>query len=161
MFRFRLQTVLQLRAVAERESAVALSQARNRAAAALCEHTAVEDALARNVARLHAHAGGASVGEFRNRSAVVASLTARVVTAAEQLEATEVEVSESSEAYQAAFRDRSVLDRLRERYRLLWQQAEARGDLSEMDRIALARFGAPSTSPEHPDPGSPPQQVQS
>jgi flagellar export protein FliJ len=105
--------------------------------------------------------GGVSVGEFRNRSVVVASLSARVVTAAEQVDAAAVEVSESSEAYQAAFRDRSVLDRLRERYRLLWQQAEARGDLSEMDRIALARFGTPSSSPAEPEPGSKPPQEQS
>ena len=146
MFRFRLQSVLELRQAVEKESAATLSQARVKADAARDERTKLQDALMQNIARLHGQ-GAASVGEMRARSDAVTRLEARVRNAAEQVDEAETAVLESDIAFQAAFRERHVLDRLKDRYSLLWRLAASKGELSEMDGIALARFAASTSAP--------------
>jgi flagellar export protein FliJ len=142
MFRFRLQSVLELRAAVEKDSAVVLSEARVRADMARAERARLLDALSQNVAHLHSSNGSAKVGEMRSRSEAVTRLEARVANASDQVNAAETQVVESDVAFQAAFRERHVLDRLKDRYSLLWRQAASRGHLTEMDGIALARFVA-------------------
>jgi flagellar export protein FliJ len=147
MFRFRLQSVLELRQAVEKESAVVLNKARVKADAARDERSKLEDALMQNIARLHGGQMASSVGEMRARSDAVTRLEARVRNAAEQVDEAETAVVESDVAFQAAFRERHVLDRLKDRYSLLWRVAATKGELSEMDSIALARFAAASTAP--------------
>lgn len=143
MFRFSLQKILELRAAQEQKSAAALGAARERAHTARRDKDELAGVLAMMQAELHREAGAArTVGELQHHSATVARLQARVARAAEQLSEAESDVRQSDDEYQAAVRDRHVLDRLKARYGELWRAAAAKGELSEMDAAALSRFAA-------------------
>jgi flagellar FliJ protein len=149
MFRFRLQRVLDLRAQTEQKAAGALADARVKAQQARGDKQALEDRLAQGFARI---AGGddgpRSVGEMRNRCLVVDQLGRRVVRAGEEVAQADAAVRKTTDDFTAAFRDRRVLDRLRERRLGEWRAEETRTDLVRMDGVALARFVRPGEKGE-------------
>lgn len=139
MFRFRLQQVLDLRASQERDLATQL------AAALGAEHTAKEqlDGLRaeRDAGAERAQDGRAhSVGELTNLAFIMQQLDDQIIDAHSIVSAANSSVSQVKEALTAAFRDRRVLDRLRERHEETYRVVAENADRRTMDDIALSRF---------------------
>lgn len=147
MFKFRLQTILELRARNEERTAAQLADSRHRADEARAEKRSVEDALSAGLARIASIRGAPSpVGEMRSRAYVLAQLDERVARASVSVARAEETVRKDQEEYTLAFRERRVLDRLRERREEEWRAEEERTELTAMDGVALARFTSAATS---------------
>ena len=147
MFRFRLQRVLEIRERTEQEAAGKLAEAREHAAAASQACEALEAMQADSRVRLAAFPGNArSVGELQRAGLLLDQLGQQVAAAREALGAAEARVEQSLSEYTAAFQDRRVLDKLRERHLESWRGAEVQGDRVAMDGIALTQFGRRAAS---------------
>ncbi len=139
MFRFRLQQVLDLREKQERQLATQL-------AAALGAERDAKDALNGLRAEREAGSGAASdghshsVGELSNLAFLMQQLDDRIAGANDTVTAANSSVSEVQEALTAAFKDRRVLDRLRERHKETYRATSEQTDRRTMDDIALSRF---------------------
>jgi len=139
MFRFRLQQVLDLREKQERHLATQL-------AAALGAEREAKDAL--NGLRAEREAGSDavkegqshSVGELANLAFMMQQLDDRIAGANDTVSAANNSVSQVQEALTAAFKDRRVLDRLRERHEETYRATAEQTDRRAMDDIALSRF---------------------
>jgi len=139
MFRFRLQQVLDLREKQERHLATQL-------AAALGAEREAKDAL--NGLRAEREAGSEtvkegeshSVGELANLAFMMQQLDDRIAGANDTVSAANNSVSQVQEALTAAFKDRRVLDRLRERHEETYRATAEQTDRRAMDDIALSRF---------------------
>jgi flagellar protein FliJ len=141
MFRFRLQRVLDLRAETEQQAATELAQAKTRLEQAHTEKATLEGALETGYARLAAvGAASRTVGEMLQRCYVLDQLDVRLARADADVRAAEDETRTRQEAFATAFRDRRVLDRLKEKQRAEWKAEEGRADMVTMDGIALTRF---------------------
>ena len=139
MFRFRLQQVLDLRERQERHLAGQL------AAAMGAEHAAKE-ALDGLRAERESGAGGDhagqshSVGELANVAFIMQQLDGQIACANDMVSAANDSVARVQEALTAAFKDRRVLDRLRERHEETYRVTTEQTDRRAMDDIALSRF---------------------
>lgn len=139
MFRFRLQQVLDLREKQERNLATQL-------ASALGAEQAAREALDGLRAERVAGAEGAqdgrahSVGELTNLAFVLQQLDGQITDANDIVSAANDSVSQVKEALTAAFKDRRVLDRLRERHQETYRVTAEQTDRRTMDDIALSRF---------------------
>ncbi|SRR5665213_1319085 len=139
MFRFRLQQVLDIREEQERHLATQL-------AAALGAEQAAKDALDGLRAEREAGAEGAqdgqshSVGELTNLAFIMQQLDGQITDANDIVSAANNSVSQVKEALTAAFKDRRVLDRLRERHEETYRVTAEQTDRRAMDDIALSRF---------------------
>lgn len=139
MFRFRLQQVLDLREKQERHLATQL-------AAAIGAEREAKDAL--NGLRAEREAGAEaandgqshSVGELANLAFMMQQLDDRIAGANDVVSAANSSVSQVQEALTAAFKDRRVLDRLRERHEETYRATAEQTDRRAMDDIALSRF---------------------
>lgn len=139
VFRFRLQQVLDLREKQERHLATQL-------AAALHAEQIARDALESLRAERDAGAEGArqgpsrSVGELTNTAFILQQLDGQITDANDTVSAANNSVSEVKEAFTAAFKDRRILDRLRERHEETYRVTAEQTDRRAMDDIALSRF---------------------
>ena len=139
MFRFRLQQVLDLREKQERHLATQL-------AAALGAERAAKDQLNGLRAEREAGAEGIqdgqshSVGELANLAFIMQQLDDRIAGAHDVVSAANESVSQVQEALTSAFKDRRVLDRLRERHEETYRATAEQTDRRAMDDIALSRF---------------------
>jgi flagellar protein FliJ len=139
MFRFRLQQVLDLREKQERHLASQL-------AAALGAERAAKDALDGLRAERDAGADGVkdgephSVGELANIAFIMQQLDDQITGANEVVSAANDSVSQVKEALTTAFKNRRVLDRLRERHEETYRVTAEQTDRRTMDDIALSRF---------------------
>jgi flagellar protein FliJ len=139
MFRFRLQQVLDLREKQERHLATQL-------AAAMGAEREAKNAL--NGLRAEREAGSEaikdgqshSVGELANLAFMMQQLDDRIAGANDTVSAANNSVSQVQEALTAAFKDRRVLDRLRERHEETYRATAEQTDRRTMDDIALSRF---------------------
>ena len=139
MFRFRLQQVLDLREKQERHLATQL-------AAALGAEREAKEAL--DGLRAEREAGSEvvkegerrSVGELANLAFMMQQLDDRIAGANDTVSAANSSVSQVQEALTAAFKDRRVLDRLRERHEETYRATAEQTDRRAMDDIALSRF---------------------
>jgi flagellar protein FliJ len=141
MFRFRLQRVLDLRADAEQQAATALTQAQVRLQQANTQKETLETALEAGYARLSA-AGVATrtVGQMLQQCYVLDQIDARLARADADIRAAEDETRTRQDALSVAFRDRRVLDRLREKRLEEFRVEETKAELTAMDGLALSRF---------------------
>ena len=139
MFRFRLQQVLDLREKQERTLASQL-------AAAMTAEQAAKDALDGLYAERQAGGEGVasgqsrSVGELANAAYIMQQLDGQIADANDIVTAANDSVSQVKEAFTAAFKDRRVLDRLRERHEETYRVTAEQTDRRTMDDIALSRF---------------------
>ncbi|HEY5086931.1 MAG TPA: flagellar export protein FliJ [Gemmatimonadaceae bacterium] len=139
MFRFRLQQVLDLREKQERNLATQL-------ATALGAERAAKDALdglraEREAGTEGVHEGQShSVGELANLAFIMQQLDDQIAGANDTVSAANDSVSEVKEALTEAFKDRRVLDRLRERHQETYRVTAEQTDRRAMDDIALSRF---------------------
>lgn len=139
MFRFRLQQVLDLREQQERHLATQL-------AAALTAEQAAKEALdglraERDASSEHPQDGKShSVGELTNLAFIMQQLDRQISDANEIVSAANDSVSQVKQALTTAFKDRRVLDRLRERHEETYRVTAEQTDRRAMDDIALSRF---------------------
>ncbi len=141
-FRFGLQRVLDLRAKREQEVATALVAAQGAAERARVAVQALE--ALRDAGReraLGGHSASGTVGELRHLGYVVELLDRRVRDAEGAALEADAVVDEAQRSLRAAFQDRRVLDRLRDKQLDAHRTAEVQTDRQMMDDIALARFG--------------------
>ena len=139
-FRFRLDRLLDLRSRKERQQAEMLGRA-------LRDETASREALEQAQARLGAAREQAApepgrltvAGTLRNLGlTVAAAMTRRDAAAVSQSEA-ESALETERERYEAAQRDRRVIERLREQRLEDWTRETDRKEQQEMDGLALDR----------------------
>ena len=141
MFRFRLQRVLDLRVKAEEGAAIRLADARHQAEAATRTAARLEATREEGMHRATARPGQpATVGQLQNLRYVIERLNHEVEHAYREVEAASKQVDQRLDEFSAAFRDRRVLDKLRERALESWKGDEVQADRQAMDNIALARF---------------------
>lgn len=139
MFRFRLQQVLDLREQQERHLATQL-------ATALGAEQAAKDALDGLQAERDAGANGMqdgvprSIGELTTLAFILQHMDGQITNAHETVSAANDSVGQVKEALTAAFKDRRVLDRLRERHEETYRATAEQTDRRAMDDIALSRF---------------------
>jgi flagellar FliJ protein len=138
-FKFRLQKVLDLRAEKEQDAATQLARSRQLAENARAEKSALESSLSEGFAGI-ATAAGRTVGEMRSRAYALALLDQRIAQAEQAIVRAEAEVAQRTAEYSLAFRDRRILDRLKDKHLEEWRAEETRTDLMTMDGIALGRF---------------------
>lgn len=139
MFRFRLQQVLDLRQKQERHLASQLAQAIGAEQAA---KEALDGLRAEREAGSESSPAGQSrsVGELANVAFIMQQLDGQIANANEIVCAANSSVSQVQEALTAAFKDRRVLDRLRERHEEDYRVTAEQSDRRTMDDIALSRF---------------------
>ena len=139
MFRFRLQQVLDLREKQERHIATQL-------ASALGAEQAARETLSQLRAERESGANGLndgaphSVGELTTLAFIMQRLDGQITDANQVVTAATDSVSQVQEALTAAFKDRRVLDRLRERHEETYRVTAEQSDRRTMDDIALSRF---------------------
>jgi flagellar protein FliJ len=138
MFRFRLQKVLDLREQREREVASQLVQA-------ISDQDTAEEKLhtlrvTREASAQSLNGTSRSVGELANLAFVLEQLDGHIASASEDVHAAEAAVAQVKDALTAAFQDRRVLDRLRDRHQEDYRVDAEHNDRRAMDDIALTRF---------------------
>jgi flagellar FliJ protein len=139
MFRFRLQQVLDLREKQERHLAGQLAAAIGveRAAKDVLDHLRAErEAGSEETQRGQSR----SVGELASIAFIMQQLDGRIASANDVVTAANDNVSQVKEALTSAFKDRRVLDRLRERHEETYRVTAEQTDRRTMDDIALSRF---------------------
>lgn len=148
MFKFRLQRLLDLREQKEREMAAGLARAEHAADAARAELANLDAVRAIGREQLHAvHATDGTVGELRNLVFVLEQLDAQVASAQASVDAAEEAAARARGELGDAFRDRRVLDRLRDRHEADFRGAADAADRQAMDAIALTRFTQTDAAP--------------
>jgi flagellar FliJ protein len=148
-FNFRLQKVLDLRLWKEQERAGQLSVARHEMAEAAraLEHLSAVRTASRNLIAT-AHGVGGTVGHLRNLRQVLGQLDAQIAEAAGRREAAEANVQTSLSDFTEAFRERRILERLRERQEEASREEENQAERKEMDELAVTRHIRPSEAAE-------------
>lgn len=147
MFKFGLQRVLDLREKKEQEVATELAAARERAEAARAAAAALAGVrLAGEEQLAAAHAGASTVGELRQLAYVLDQLDLHIAAAEGVAAERDADVGRAQLDLNAAFRDRHVLDRLKERHLDAHRANAAQADRQTMDAIALSRFGRRDTT---------------
>jgi flagellar protein FliJ len=151
MFRFSLQRVLDLRAQTEQRAATHLAQAQHRLQQANEQKAEIAGVLAQGIARLTAAVAlPKTVGEMRSHCYVLSQLDERLARAEHGIRTAQVEEQQRQQEFTTAFRDRRVLDRLKEKHLEAWREEETRADLAAMDGIALSRFTTRAAAePQH------------
>ena len=141
-FRFKLQSILDLRAETEKSRAVGLVTARKQAESA--QQARDDLAALRDVGRERlagAHGAGGLVGHLQNLAYVVEQVDQKITVADEDCERANGEVVDSMKAYHRAFQARRTLDHLKGRRMKTWRVEQARIEQQTMDEVALSRFG--------------------
>jgi flagellar FliJ protein len=144
-FDFRLQKVLDLRLWKEQERAGQLSRARQEmaeASRALENLSAVQAATRTQIS--NAHGAGGTVGHLRNLREVLYQLDARIAEATGRQEEAAAQVETSLSEFTVAFRERRILEQLRERQAEANRLAENEAERKELDEVALTRHTRPA-----------------
>lgn len=150
MFEFRLQRVLELRERREQDTATRLAKARSEAHAAREAEEALEALRSESIQRLSGtHSLGTPAGQLHNLSFMLDHLNRQIQEARGVTAAANETVQRLVEEFTAAFKERRVLDRLRDRQHDDWKSGEISADRQEMDGIAISRFNrrAPTSGP--------------
>lgn len=140
MFRFRLQKVLELREQNEQDAAARLSAARGEAERARDAAAALQAVRRAGAEKMQsAHGAQASAGLLQHLNFVLQQLDQHIVAADNVCGAAEAKERKSLADYTLAYRDRRVLDTLRERHKDAWRAGEVQADRKEMDSVALSQ----------------------
>lgn len=139
-FRFRLQTVLDVRQKQETESAAGLARARQDAELARMAREDLEALRDAGRARLmQAHGAGGRVGHLQNLAMVVQSVDDRVNDADDVCRQADERVVESVKAFHQAFQERRSIDQLKTRRMEEWHSQQNKTEQKTMDEVALTR----------------------
>lgn len=151
-FRFRLQRLLDLRALAERQAAIALAAAQSVEDQARRERDALD--ARREAARemLMPPAGShCRVSELRQVSVLLERLDAGSAQAAFKVSKAENQVHQKRLQLGESVTNRRVLDRLKDRQHEDWRVAEERAERAVMDDIGRSRFAERHDPTQHPE----------
>jgi flagellar protein FliJ len=141
MFKFRLQRVLEMRLQSEQDAATRLAEARTSEEAALLERLRLEAARDEGMEKAASSAATQpTVGQLQNLRFLVDRLNDEIEAAQLEVEAAAADVRERLQEYSTAFRDRHMIDKLREKALETHRNEEAQADRKAMDSVALARF---------------------
>ena len=141
MFKFRLQRVLEMRVQTEQDAATRLAAARSEEEAALLERLRLEAASDQGIERAASSAGEQpKIGQLQNLRFLVERLNDEIEFAQQEVDAAAEDVREKLEEYSTAFRDRRMIDKLREKALETHRNEEVQADRKTMDSVALARF---------------------
>lgn len=141
-FRFRLQTVLDLRERKELESAKGLVDARSEADMARKARKDLE--AVREAGRTlltDAHGSGGTVGHLQNMAYVLGRVDQKIEDAHAVCQQADEHVVDKVKSYHVAFQHRKTIDRLKERKFDQWRSAEIKHERKTMDEVALTRHG--------------------
>ena len=141
MFKFRLQRVLEMRVQSEQDAATRLAAARSEAEAALLERLRLEEVRDQGIEHASASTGmQPKIGQLQNIRFLVERLNDEIEVAQQEVEAAAEGVRERLEEYSSAFRDRRMIDKLREKALETHRTEEVQADRKAMDSVALSRF---------------------
>ena len=141
-FRFRLQTVLELRERKERESAKGLVDARTEAEVALKAREDLETVReAGRTLLTDAHGAGGAVGHLQNMAYVLGRVDQQIEDAHAACRQADEHVVEKMKRYHVACQQRRTIDRLKERKLDQWRAEEIKHEQKTMDEVALTRHG--------------------
>ena len=141
MFKFRLQRVLEMRTQTEQDAATRLAEARSSEEAATLERLRLEAARDEGIQKAASStAMQPKIGQLQNFRFLVDRLNEEIAAAQLEVEAAAADVQERLAEYSTAFRDRHMIDKLREKALETHRNEEAQADRKLMDSVALARF---------------------
>jgi flagellar export protein FliJ len=141
MFKFRLQRVLELKEMREQASATRLSDARTGEEEARRRCADLEELRVDHAARgARVQTATPTIGQLQNLRFLVERLNDQIEQAYDDADAAERNVQQCMEEFTVAFKERKVLDRLRDRARDGWAAGEISADRELMDGIALTGF---------------------
>jgi flagellar FliJ protein len=140
-FKFRLQSVLELREQQERTVAAKLAEAESAADEARDAQKALETIRQRgSQAMRKAHASEPTIGQLKTIGYVIEQLNTHIVDAQTRVEEAEQLVTQARTDLTSALQARRVLSRLRDRHFDTWRADANSQDLRQMDELALTRF---------------------
>ena len=139
-FKFRLQSVLEVREQAERVSAAKLAEAENRADQARMAQRALESIRENGAEGMHRAHGSQTVGQLRTIGYVLEQLGHHISDAQARVAAAEHVVAEARGDLTSALQARRVLTRLRDKHFENWKNDDSAQEMKQMDEFALARF---------------------
>jgi flagellar FliJ protein len=140
-FRFRLQRLLDLRELAEREASIALATARSAEDEAKRERDSIEAQRIAARERLLPPAGShCRVAELRQVAMLMERLDAGRAQAEYKVSKAANQVHQKQVLLGETVTNRRVLDRLKDRQRESWRIADERAERAVMDDIGRARF---------------------
>jgi flagellar export protein FliJ len=139
-FRFRLQKVLELRERLARESATRLAAARSEADRAMSLMKELEEARERGVEKAgETMNGNPSAGELQRIALLIEQLDEHLEAAQTAHREAGEKVTDLAGAFERAFTERQVIERLRARKLADWRETEERADQANMDAVALTQ----------------------
>ena len=140
VFKFRLERLRHLREQAERAAAINLADARRTEAEAHAAKASLDlQKVEARDALLPRPGNSGTVGELRHMAYLMEQLDVRVSQAGDRLQQSRVVVVARREELHSAVQGRRVLDRLKERSKEVWIDAQNRADREQMDELARLR----------------------
>ena len=140
-FKFRLQSVLELREQQERTVAAKLAEAESAADEARVAAQALETIRQTGSQALRtAHASDPTIGQLKTMGYVIEQLNQHIVDAQSRVEEAEQLVSQTRTDLTSALQARRVLSRLRDRHFDTWRADSNAQEMKQMDELALTRF---------------------
>jgi flagellar FliJ protein len=140
-FKFRLQSVLELREQQERTVAGKLAEAESAADEARLAQKALETIQQRGSAAMRqAHASEPTIGQLKTIGYVIEQLNHHIVDAQSRVEEAEQLVTQARTDLTSALQARRVLSRLRDRHFDTWRADSNAQEMKQMDELALTRF---------------------
>jgi flagellar FliJ protein len=133
-FSFRLTRVLELRAFKEREAEIELAAKAGRCA--LIERSLEENAQAAARAAKERFRPGATIDESRYAEFYISRLSVERKRLAKELAAAEIERERARVAYVERRKERSAIDKLKERALADWKKEAEREEVRELDDVA-------------------------
>jgi flagellar export protein FliJ len=139
-FKFRLQSVLELREQTERESAARLAEAEAAADEARVAQRTLESIQQNGAAAIRDAHGTTTIGEMRSIGYVLEQLDHHIADAQTRVAAADDVVAQARTDLTSALQARRVLSRLRDRHLENWRTEDNAQEMKQMDEFALARF---------------------
>jgi len=138
-FKFRLQSVLELRERDEKQAGAKLAEAENTADEARTAQRNLEAIRERGAAAMHvAHAP--TIGQINTIGYVLEQLGHHIADAQTRVAAAEQVVTQARADLTSALQARRVLAKLRDKHFENWQKEDNAQEMKQMDEFALARF---------------------
>jgi flagellar FliJ protein len=140
-FKFRLQQVLELREMEEKQVAARLAEAESAADEARVAQRALETIRQGGSQALReAHAGETTIGQLKTIGYVIEQMNHHIVDAQTRVESAEQVVTKARTDLTSALQARRVLSRLRDRHFQNWRVEDNAQEMRQMDELALTRY---------------------
>jgi flagellar protein FliJ len=140
-FKFRLQQVLELREMEEKQVATRLAEAESAADEARVAQKALETIQQGGSQALRdAHASEPTIGQLKTIGYVIEQMNHHIVNAQSRVASAEQLVTKARTDLTSALQARRVLSRLRERHFQTWRVEDNAQEARQMDELALARY---------------------